>query len=174
MMSSGHYRQAFENLGKEPGLVGIIFRKAQNKISNPSDLQRVIKMIADEDWSGMDVDIKGAIVDVMQPKPGQVIGPRLRHRRLPPRRPRLHSGQPQSRQSRPHSPQDRSPARHRHRPWRRQPLRHEPLLHGIGSTKDANDPPVDRADIVEFLEIALEEFRAVEDSLAQNASSTIE
>jgi type I restriction enzyme M protein len=86
-----------------PGLVGIIFRKAQNKISNPSDLQRVIKMIGDEDWSGMDVDIKGAIyegllektasssdkgagqyftprpliraiVDVMAPKPGQVIG----------------------------------------------------------------------------------------------------
>jgi len=98
-----HYRHTLENLGKEPGLVGIIFRKAQNKISNPSDLQRVIKMIADEDWSGMDVDIKGAIyegllektasssdkgagqyftprpliraiVDVMQPKPGQLIG----------------------------------------------------------------------------------------------------
>ena len=98
-----HYRHTLENLGKEPGLVGIILRKAQNKISNPSDLQRVIKMIADEDWSGMDVDIKGAIyegllektasssdkgagqyftprpliraiVDVMAPKPGQVIG----------------------------------------------------------------------------------------------------
>ncbi len=98
-----HYRHTLENLGKEPGLVGIIFRKAQNKISNPSDLQRVIKMIGDEDWSGMDVDIKGAIyegllektasssdkgagqyftprpliraiVDVMAPKPGQVIG----------------------------------------------------------------------------------------------------
>lgn len=98
-----HYRHTLENLGKAPGLVGIIFRKAQNKISNPSDLQRVIKMIADEDWSGMDVDIKGAIyegllektasssdkgagqyftprpliraiVDVMQPAPGQIIG----------------------------------------------------------------------------------------------------
>ena len=28
-----------------------------------SDLQRVIKMITDEDWSGMDVDIKGAIYE---------------------------------------------------------------------------------------------------------------
>ena len=37
-----HYRHTLENLGKEPGLVGIIFRKARNKISNPSDLQRVI------------------------------------------------------------------------------------------------------------------------------------
>lgn len=98
-----HYRHTLETLGKQPGLVGIIFRKAQNKISNPSDLQRVIAMIAAEDWSGMDVDIKGAIyegllektasssdkgagqyftprpliraiVDVMAPKPGQVIG----------------------------------------------------------------------------------------------------
>ena len=98
-----HYRHTLENLGKQPGLVGIIFRKAQNKIANPSDLARVIKMIADEDWSGMDVDIKGAIyegllektasssdkgagqyftprpliraiVEVMQPQPGQLIG----------------------------------------------------------------------------------------------------
>lgn len=98
-----HYRHTLEHLGKEPGLVGIIYRKAQNKISNPSDLQRVIRMIADEDWSGMDVDIKGAIyegllektasssekgagqyftprpliraiVKVMQPQPGQLIG----------------------------------------------------------------------------------------------------
>ena len=97
------YRHALEDLGKESGLVGIIFRKAQNKISNPSDLQRVIKMIADEDWSGMDVDIKGAIyegllektasssdkgagqyftprpliraiAEVMQPQSGQLIG----------------------------------------------------------------------------------------------------
>ena len=35
-----HYRHTLENLGKEPGLVGLIFRKAQNKIANPSDLQR--------------------------------------------------------------------------------------------------------------------------------------
>ena len=98
-----HYRHTLETLGQEPGLVGIIFRKAQNKISNPSDLARVIKMIADEDWTGMDVDIKGAIyegllektasssdkgagqyftprpliqaiVEVMQPLPGKLIG----------------------------------------------------------------------------------------------------
>ena len=37
-----HYRHTLENLGKQPGLVGIIFRKAQNKIANPSDLARVI------------------------------------------------------------------------------------------------------------------------------------
>ena len=31
-----HYRHTLENLGTEPGLVGIIFRKAQNKISERS------------------------------------------------------------------------------------------------------------------------------------------
>lgn len=97
-----HYRHTLESLGKEDGLVGVIFRKAQNKISNPSDLGRIIKMIDDEDWSEMDIDIKGAIyegllektasssdkgagqyftprpliraiTEVMQPRPGQLI-----------------------------------------------------------------------------------------------------
>jgi type I restriction enzyme M protein len=177
-----HYRHTLENLGKEPGLVGIIFRKAQNKISNPSDLQRVIKMIGDEDWSGMDVDIKGAIyegllektasssdkgagqyftprpliraiVDVMAPKPGSdagrafVIGDPacgtggfllaahdyiLQHNKL-----------------------DKDQLRY----LKTKALRGTDIvpgvvslcamnlyLHGIGSTADANDPPVDRAD----------------------------
>ena len=34
-----HYRHTLENLGTEPALVGIIFRKPQNKIPNPSDLK---------------------------------------------------------------------------------------------------------------------------------------
>ena len=42
-----HYRHILTELGKGSGLIPVIFRKAQNKISNPSDLQRVIKMIAD-------------------------------------------------------------------------------------------------------------------------------
>jgi hypothetical protein len=33
-----HYLHTLENFCKEPGLVGIIFCNAQNKISNPSDL----------------------------------------------------------------------------------------------------------------------------------------
>jgi len=171
-----HYRHTLENLGKQPGLVGIIFRKAQNKIANPSDLARVIKMIAEEDWSGMDVDIKGAIyegllektasssdkgagqyftprpliraiVDVMQPAPGQVIGDPacgtggfllaahdflVDHHKL-----------------------DKAACQH----LKTEALRGNDIvdsvvrlcamnlyLHGIGSTADASDPPVDRAD----------------------------
>ena len=171
-----HYRHTLENLGKEPGLVGIIFRKAQNKISNPSDLQRVIKMIADEDWSGMDVDIKGAIyegllektasssdkgagqyftprpliraiVEVMGPEPGQAIGdPACGTGGF------LLAAHDYISQ---HNKLDRAAMKH----LRTEALRGTDIvpgvvslcamnlyLHGIGSTADANDPPVDRAD----------------------------
>ena len=30
-----HYRHTLEELGKEPGLIEVIFRKAQNKIQDP-------------------------------------------------------------------------------------------------------------------------------------------
>jgi type I restriction enzyme M protein len=36
-----HYRHALEELGKEPGLIGVIFRKAQNKIQDPAKLRRL-------------------------------------------------------------------------------------------------------------------------------------
>ena len=57
---------SLRSVGLAPSLPGRLsrfarLRKAQNKISNPSDLARVIKMIADEDWSGMDVDIQAQL-----------------------------------------------------------------------------------------------------------------
>ena len=45
-----HYRDILENLGKEPGILGIIFRKAQNKIQNPAQLRRLIKANLDIFW----------------------------------------------------------------------------------------------------------------------------
>ncbi len=95
-----HYRHTLEELGKEPGLIGVIFRKAQNKIQDPAKLRRLIADLIDkEEWSSLDTDVKGdayegllqknaedvkggagqyftprplirAIVDVMQPQPG--------------------------------------------------------------------------------------------------------
>src|SRR5437773_1022863 len=94
-----HYRHTLEELGKEPGLIGVIFRKAQNKIQDPAKLRRLIADLIDkEEWSSLDTDVKGdayegllqknaedvkggagqyftprplirAIVDVMQPQP---------------------------------------------------------------------------------------------------------
>jgi len=98
-----HYRHLLEKLGKETGLLGIIFRKAQNKIQDPAKLERLINLINEETWVGLDIDIKGeiyegllqknaedvkggagqyftpralikAMVEVIRPEPGQTIG----------------------------------------------------------------------------------------------------
>lgn len=97
------YRHTLEELGKKPGLLGVIFRKSQNKIQDPAKLERLIKLINEETWVGLDIDVKGSIyegllqknaedvkggagqyftpralisamVDVIQPKPLQTIG----------------------------------------------------------------------------------------------------
>jgi len=97
------YRHILEELGKRPGMLGIIFRKAQNKIQDPSKLRRlVVDLIDKETWTMLDADVKGdayegllqknaedvkggagqyftprplisAMVEVMAPKPGQTI-----------------------------------------------------------------------------------------------------
>ncbi|HEX7964857.1 MAG TPA: class I SAM-dependent DNA methyltransferase [Gammaproteobacteria bacterium] len=98
-----HYRHTLEELGKRPGLIGIIFRKAQNKVQDPAKLRRLVADLIDkEQWSSLDTDVKGdayegllqknaedvkggagqyftprpliqAIVDVMRPQPGETI-----------------------------------------------------------------------------------------------------
>jgi type I restriction enzyme M protein len=98
-----HYRHVLEQLGKQPGLLGLIFRKAQNKVQDPAKLKRlIVDLIDQETWTGIDADVKGdvyeglleknaadtksgagqyftpralikAIVDVMQPKPDTTI-----------------------------------------------------------------------------------------------------
>jgi type I restriction enzyme M protein len=98
-----HYRHTLEELGKRPGLIGVIFRKAQNRIQDPAKLRRLIADLIDkEEWSSLGTtlrvtrtkgllqknaeDVKGgagqyftprpliqAIVEAMQPRPGEVI-----------------------------------------------------------------------------------------------------
>nr|WP_275574688.1 class I SAM-dependent DNA methyltransferase [Thermodesulfovibrio islandicus] len=58
-----HYRHILESLGKEKGMLGVIFRKAQNKIQDPAKLKRLIKLINNETWTGLDIDIKGEIYE---------------------------------------------------------------------------------------------------------------
>ncbi len=57
------YRHTLENLAKEKGLIGTIFRKAQNKLTDPAKLKRVVSLIHDETWIGIGVDVKGAIYE---------------------------------------------------------------------------------------------------------------
>jgi type I restriction enzyme M protein len=98
-----HYRHVLETLGKQGGMLGIIFRKAQNKVQDPAKLRRLIADLIDrENWTGLDSDVKGdayeglleknaqdtkggagqyftprpliqAIVEVMKPAPGETI-----------------------------------------------------------------------------------------------------
>ncbi len=52
------YRHILENLGKESGVIGVIFRKSQNKIQDPAKLKRLVSMIDKETWLGLNVDVK--------------------------------------------------------------------------------------------------------------------
>lgn len=98
-----HYRKTLETLGKQGGMLGLIFRKSQNKIQDPAKLRRlIVDLIGNEDWLVMSADVKGdayesllernaqdvkggagqyftprpvieALVECIDPKPGEVI-----------------------------------------------------------------------------------------------------
>lgn len=57
------YRHTLERLSNREGILGTIFRKAQNKIQDPAKLERLIKMIEKEAWSTLPVDVKGEIYE---------------------------------------------------------------------------------------------------------------
>ena len=97
------YRHTLEHLATRPGMLGLIFRKSQNKIQDPAKLRRLIADLIDrERWTSLDVDVKGdayeglleknaqdikggagqyftprpliqAIVEVVRPRPGETI-----------------------------------------------------------------------------------------------------
>ncbi len=98
-----HYRNTLRTLGKEKGLLGLIFTKSQNKFQDPAKLRRlIVDLIDNENWSVMSADVKGdayeglleknaqdtktgagqyftprslirAMVDVINPTPGETI-----------------------------------------------------------------------------------------------------
>ncbi|MHB1802571.1 MAG: class I SAM-dependent DNA methyltransferase, partial [Actinomycetes bacterium] len=98
-----HYIKMLNDLGKHPGMLGVIFRKAQNRIQDPAKLRRlIVDLIDQERWMILDADVKGdayegllqknaedtkssagqyftprplikAIVKVMRPAPGMTI-----------------------------------------------------------------------------------------------------
>ena len=54
-----HYQEVLRKLREEKGILGKIFTQAMPRINNPVNLKRLINMIDEEDWSSMDVDVKG-------------------------------------------------------------------------------------------------------------------
>ena len=58
------YRHTLEALAKKAGLIGTIFKKSQNKLSDPAKLTRVVSLIDREGpWIGIGVDVKGEIYE---------------------------------------------------------------------------------------------------------------
>ena len=54
------YRSILETLAKQSGTLGVIFRKAQNKIQDPAKLKKlIVELIDAENWSATGVDVKG-------------------------------------------------------------------------------------------------------------------
>lgn len=99
----GKYRDVLAKLGTQGGMLGLIFRKAQNRIQDPAKLRRlIVELIGQENWSAMSADVKGdayeglleknaqdtksgagqyftprpliaAVVECIQPAPGETI-----------------------------------------------------------------------------------------------------
>jgi type I restriction enzyme M protein len=58
-----HYLATLHKLGQETGMLGAIFFKAQNKIQDPAKLSRLVQMIDEQEWVGIDVDTKGDLYE---------------------------------------------------------------------------------------------------------------
>ena len=65
------YEKILEILQATDGLIGAIFTEAQNKITKPALLKKLIGMIDEENWFSMDGDLKGAIYESILEKNGQ-------------------------------------------------------------------------------------------------------
>jgi type I restriction enzyme M protein len=55
-----HYNDVLRKLRESEGLLGAIFTQATSRFNNPVNLRRLIDMIDEEEWSSLDVDVKGA------------------------------------------------------------------------------------------------------------------
>jgi type I restriction enzyme M protein len=79
------YIEALRTLGKQPGILGDIFSGAQSRFSNPVNLQKLIGIIDETEWTSLDVDVKAAAFEGLLEKAasegkkgaGQYFTPRL-------------------------------------------------------------------------------------------------
>jgi type I restriction enzyme M protein len=55
-----HYIELLNELAKEQGIIGVIFRKAQNRIQDPAKLRKlIVDLINKENWLSLEADVKG-------------------------------------------------------------------------------------------------------------------
>jgi len=57
------YHQGLRRLSEQDGLVGLIFTKPQSKINDPAKLHLLMQMIDTEEWSRLDLDVKGEVYE---------------------------------------------------------------------------------------------------------------
>lgn len=63
------YTNILNGLSKEPGTLGVIFRKAKNRIQDPAKLKRlIVDLINKEQWSATGTDLKGDAYEQMLAK----------------------------------------------------------------------------------------------------------
>lgn len=55
-----YYADVLRKLREAPGMLGEIFAQSMPRFNNPVNLKKVINMIDEEEWTSMDVDVKGA------------------------------------------------------------------------------------------------------------------
>ncbi|MBL1215789.1 MAG: SAM-dependent DNA methyltransferase, partial [Ignavibacteriae bacterium] len=58
-----HYIKILLELGKQKGMLGEIFFKAQNKIQDPAKLKKLVDLIDEENWITLETDVKGDIYE---------------------------------------------------------------------------------------------------------------
>ena len=79
------YVEALRVLGKQHGILGDIFSGAQSRFSNPVNLQKLIGLIDETEWTELDTDVKAAVFEGLLEKAaaegkkgaGQYFTPRL-------------------------------------------------------------------------------------------------
>ncbi len=64
------YEKILSVLCEQNGLIGTIFTRAKNEITRPVYLQKVIRLIGENQWLVMDEDVKGAIYESILEKSG--------------------------------------------------------------------------------------------------------
>lgn len=64
------YEKILDVLSDQNGLIGTIFTRAKNEITRPVYLQKVIRLIGENQWLVMDEDVKGAIYESILEKSG--------------------------------------------------------------------------------------------------------
>ncbi|WP_395750122.1 N-6 DNA methylase [Prosthecobacter sp.] len=57
------YQTTLKKLSNQEGLLGLIFTKPQSKISDSAKLRRLVELIDAQEWSSLDLDVKGEIYE---------------------------------------------------------------------------------------------------------------